>query len=61
MWTIVFAITTAICAIGWLKRYISCAALAHYIAKNQSKLPTDKELKECADFVIKRMLHDITK
>lgn len=61
MWTVVFVITTAICAIGWLRRYISCAALAYYITKHQRSLPTDKELKECTDFVVKELLHDLVK
>ena len=53
MWTTLFVITTAVCAIGWFTRYISCAAMIYYIQKNQYKLPTDQDMKECADFVVK--------
>ena len=55
MWTILFVITTVICAIGWFSRYISCLNLIYYMEKNQYKLPNDQELKECTDFVMKHL------
>ena len=39
MITAVFVISTAICAVGWLTRSISCAALIYYIEKSGYKLP----------------------
>ena len=56
MWTAIFATTTIICAVGWLKRYISCTAMIYYIQKNQYKLPNDQDVKECTDFVVKHLL-----
>ena len=56
MWTAVFVTTTLICAVGWLKRYISCAAIIYYIKRNQYKLPNDQDIKECTDFVVKNLL-----
>lgn len=55
MLTILFATTTAICAIGWLERYISCTAMIYYMKKNQYRLPSDCEIKECTDFVVKHL------
>ncbi|MGC4018358.1 MAG: hypothetical protein QM793_03445 [Muricomes sp.] len=55
MWTILFVVTTIICGIGWLIRYISCTAMIYYVRKNGYKLPTDEELKECTQFVIKHL------
>ena len=45
--TILLAVTAAVCAMGWLKRYISTCALLYYIAKKGYTQPNDEELKEC--------------
>nr|DAF82013.1 MAG TPA: hypothetical protein [Caudoviricetes sp.] len=55
MWTILFVITTLICAIGWLTRYISCAALIYYIEKKGYKLPDNHDMQECTRFVAKKI------
>ena len=47
MITAVFVISTAICAVGWLTRSISCAALIYYIEKSGYKLPDNQDLEEC--------------
>lgn len=57
--TLVFGVTTVVCAIGWLSRYVACAAMIYYITKKQYKLPDDEDLKECTAFVVKHMLRDI--
>ena len=44
MITGVFIATTIICAVGWLTRSISCAALLYYIEKSGYKLPNDQDL-----------------
>lgn len=59
MLTVLFAITTIICALGWLKRYVSCGAIIYYIQKKQYRLPNDDEIKECTAFVVKNVLKDI--
>lgn len=61
MWTVLFAVTTIACGIGWLKRYISCSAIVYYLQKNEYKLPNDEEMKECTHFVIEHMIKDLTK
>lgn len=53
--TIFFVATTVICAIGWLTRCVSCAALLYYIEKNGYKLPNNKDLKECIHFAVKNL------
>lgn len=58
---IILSATTIVCAVGWLKRYISCAAIIVYIQKKRYDLPSDREMKECTDFVVKHMLDDLSK
>ena len=53
--TAFFIATTTICAIGWLIRYVSCAALIYYIEKNGYKLPDEQEGYECTRFVVKKI------
>lgn len=55
MLTVLFAVTTTICAIGWLKRYVSCAALIHYMNKIGCKPPSDQDLTESTQFVVKNI------
>lgn len=55
MWTAIFVITIVICAIGWLKRYISTLAILYYIEKKGYKLPNDEEIKECTQWVVKKL------
>jgi len=46
---------TIICAAGWLKRYISTYAVIYYMEVKGYKLPNDKEIKECTQFVVKHL------
>lgn len=55
MWTVVFAVTTMICAAGWLSRYISCMAILYYIAEKGYKLPSDDDIKECTHEAVKHL------
>lgn len=55
MWTIIFVATTVMCGIGWLTRYVSCAALIYYMNKKGYTPPMDKELKECTQFVVMKI------
>lgn len=57
MWAVIFTITTVICAMGWLKRYISCMAMIYYMAKNGYKLPDDDEIKECTREATKHLFN----
>ena len=60
MWTLIFSVTTAAFAVGWLKWKILALVLAYYIEKSQCKLPTDEEIKECTGFVTKNMNKELT-
>lgn len=53
---LMFLGTTVICAVGWLTRGISCAALIYYIEKNGYKLPDNQDLAECTRFAVKKLL-----
>ena len=55
MWTAIFAITTMICAIGWLVKHISCMAIIYYITTKGYKLPNDKEIRECTREAVKHL------
>lgn len=56
MWTIIFMIATIVCALGWLKNRISTLTIIYYITKNGYKMPTDSDLAECSQWVVKKML-----
>lgn len=56
MWTIIFIVTTIICGIGWITRYISCTAMIYYMKKTGYKLPNDEEIKECTRFVVRHFI-----
>ena len=51
MLTIVLGATTVICAVGWLVRWVACAALAKYMIDKGYTPPTDEESKACALYV----------
>lgn len=55
MLTIFFALTTVVCVIGWLSRYISTCAMIYYIEKKGYTQPSDSEIKECTLWVTKKI------
>lgn len=55
MWTVFFFITTVICGIGWLGRYISVLAIIYYIEKKGYTHPNDVEIKECTLWVVRKL------
>lgn len=54
--TIFFAITTAICALKWLKYYVCMQALT-YIMANHKLTTSDEEIKAATAFVWREVLH----
>lgn len=59
MLTIIFAATTIICVLGWLKWKITALSLAYYLTKNRYPDPDEKEIRECTSFVIKNIFKDL--
>ena len=57
MLTAILAITTIVCAIGWLTRWVACAALMKHMSDKNYTPPTDEESKTCCMWVWKKMLH----
>lgn len=55
MWTAIFAITTVICASGWLVKHIAALAIVYYIKNKGYKLPNDEEIRECTREVVKHL------
>lgn len=60
MWTVIFAITTTICATKWLKWKTATLSMAYYIEKNQYKQPNSRDMEECTDFVVRNAVKDLT-
>jgi hypothetical protein len=54
--TTILFITTVICAVGWLNRWVSCAALVKYILDKGYTPPSDEETKACAEYVWNKLL-----
>ena len=54
MWTVIFAITTVFCSIGWLNQHISVLAILYYIKKKGYIQPSDSEIKECTLWATKQ-------
>lgn len=54
--TILLAITTAICALKWLKYYVCTQSLAHIMGKRGLTL-SDEEIKAATAFVWKKIFH----
>lgn len=50
--TIFFAITTVICGIGWLMRWLNTAALILYLLEKGYPEPTKEEWEACTSSVI---------
>ncbi len=59
MLTVFFVITTLICAINWLLRYINTAVLFWYLQEKHIPLPTDEEMRRGSDFVVRHLMQDI--
>lgn len=55
MWTAVFVITTIICAIGWLAMHMATIILICYIEKKGYNKPTELEIDECAQQILKQV------
>lgn len=53
--TVLLAATTAICAIGWLTRWVACASLVKFMFDKGYTLPTPEESKACCMYVLKHL------
>ncbi len=50
-------VTTIISSIGWLCCWVASATLVKYIKDRSYTPPSDKEMKECCSYVLKKLLH----
>jgi hypothetical protein len=55
--TLLFVLTTIICAVGWLTYWVGSAALAKYMMDKGYTPPSENEMKECSTYVWKKLLH----
>ncbi len=53
--TVILGIVALVCAIGWLTRYITCAALFCYMGTKGCEQPSDEEMDACVKFVTRKM------
>lgn len=56
MWTVIFAVTTVVCAIGWLNRWVTTTAMIMYFLGKGCPEPTEEEMKACLSEVWHRVL-----
>ncbi len=53
MATVLFAITTAVCAIGWFGRTLACITLIYYMNTKGCTPPNNNEIKEYTREVVR--------
>ena len=54
---IILAALAGVCAIGWLVRWVACAALVKYMVDKGYQQPTDEEMQACCMYARKKLLH----
>lgn len=59
MWILLILALTLICARGWIKWKVATLAIVYYIEKKQYRQPSEKDMKECTDFVVKMTVKDL--
>lgn len=53
----ILSILLACFVVGWIKWKISTLSLVYYIEKKGHTPPSDSEMKACAAYVVRKMLH----
>ena len=56
MLTVALFAASAICAIGWLNRYVCCVALVLYMKQKNYTPPSDAEMRACSEETIRNLL-----
>lgn len=51
MLTALLAVSTAVCAINWVRWWVACAATMLYMVEKDYTLPTDSEQEACCQAV----------
>lgn len=55
MWAVLFAGTTVVCALGWLKRYVSTLSLIYYMELKKYTQPNNAEMEMCTAYVVRQL------
>lgn len=55
MITVLFIVTTAVCALGWLSSRLAANAIVYYMVKKGYKPPSEDEIKACTQAAAKKM------
>ena len=56
---VILSVVSVIFGIGWIKYKLAALTFSYYIQKKQHTIPTDDELKECTEFVVRNMIKDL--
>lgn len=59
MWTIVFAVSTVVCAIGWLRERVSLYAILWYLEQKNVPAPLDEEMERGTKWAVTNMARDL--
>lgn len=57
MLAVLLFIATVICAINWLRYWVSALALTKYMLDKGCLPPSDEEIRACCEYVWKKLLH----
>lgn len=55
--TILFAIATAVCTIGWIKHKVANNLLLKYMLYKGCNLPTEEDIEKCADMTVQDLIN----
>lgn len=59
MLAVVLGMTTVVCAVGWLTRYISAATLIWYMKQKNIPFPSKAEMRRGSEWVVSHMFKDL--
>lgn len=59
MWTVVFAVAAAVCAVGWLTAKVSVLALLWYLEQKKIPAPSDEEMERGAKWAAVNLVQDL--
>ena len=59
MWTIVFAVTTVVWAVGWLTAKVSLYAILWYLEQKNVPAPSDEEMERGTRWAAANLARDL--
>lgn len=59
MWTVIFAVAAAVCAVGWLTAKVSVLALLLYLEQKNVPAPSDEEMERGTKWAAANLARDL--